>query len=40
MIKTTFNSGGRGEHLPSENELESARCQGEYVAEIAAKLAG
>ena len=33
-------AGGRGERMPSENELESARYQGEHVAKIAARLAG
>ena len=33
-------AGGRGERLPSENELAGARFQGEHVARIAAKLAG
>ncbi len=31
-------AGGRGERLPSENELEGARFQGRHVATIAAKL--
>jgi NAD(P)H dehydrogenase (quinone) len=31
-------SGGRGERLPSENELAAARFQGRHVAEIAKKL--
>ena len=31
-------AGGRGERMPSENELEGARYQGKYVAEIATKL--
>lgn len=31
-------AGGRGERLPSENELEAARYQGRHVATIAAKL--
>jgi len=31
-------AGGKGERLPSENELEGARFQGRHVAEIAAKL--
>lgn len=30
--------GGKGERMPSENELASARFQGKYVAEIASKL--
>ncbi len=33
-------AGGKGERLPSENELDGARYQGRHVAEIAAKLAG
>ncbi len=33
-------AGGKGERLPSENELEGARYQGRHVAEIAAKLVG
>ncbi|MFZ5572629.1 MAG: NAD(P)H:quinone oxidoreductase [Thermodesulfobacteriota bacterium] len=33
-------AGGRGERQPSENELAAARHQGEYVAKIAARLAG
>jgi len=32
-------AGGRGERMPSENELASARYQGKHVATIAAKLA-
>jgi NAD(P)H dehydrogenase (quinone) len=31
--------GGKGERMPSENELAAARCQGKHVATIAAKLA-
>jgi len=31
--------GGKGERMPSENELASARYQGKHVAQIAAKLA-
>ena len=31
--------GGKGERMPSENELASARWQGRHVAQIAAKLA-
>ncbi|KAB3535769.1 NAD(P)H:quinone oxidoreductase [Alkaliphilus pronyensis] len=31
-------AGGKGERLPSENELESGRFQGRHVAEIALKL--
>lgn len=31
-------AGGKGERMPSENELEAARFQGEHVAKIAAKL--
>ena len=34
----TTIAGGRGERLPSENELEGARFQGEHVAKLAAKL--
>lgn len=33
-------TGGTGERMPSKNELEAARYQGEHVAKIAAKLAG
>ena len=33
-------AGGRGERLPSENELAGARWQGRHVAAIAAKLSG
>ncbi len=32
--------GGKGERLPSDNELEGARFQGKHVAEIVKKLAG
>lgn len=32
-------TGGQGERMPSANELEGARWQGRYVAEIATKLA-
>lgn len=32
--------GGKGERLPSDNELEGARYQGKHVAEIVKKLAG
>ncbi|MGK5094336.1 NAD(P)H:quinone oxidoreductase [Deltaproteobacteria bacterium TL4] len=32
-------AGGQGERLPSENELEAARFQGQHVATIASKLA-
>ena len=32
-------AGGRGERMPSENELAAARFQGRHVAAIAAKLA-
>lgn len=32
-------AGGRGERMPSENELEAARYQGRHVAAIAARLA-
>jgi NAD(P)H dehydrogenase (quinone) len=31
--------GGKGERMPSENELQAARYQGKHVAQIAAKLA-
>jgi NAD(P)H dehydrogenase (quinone) len=33
-------TGGDGSRMPSRNELDGARVQGEYVAEIASKLAG
>jgi len=33
-------AGGTGERMPSNNELDAARYQGEHVAKIAAKLAG
>lgn len=36
----TTIAGGRGERMPSENELAGARFQGKHVAEIAAKLSG
>lgn len=32
-------AGGRGERMPSDNELAAARFQGEHVAKIAARLA-
>lgn len=32
-------AGGKGERMPSENELNAAKYQGKYVAQIAAKLA-
>jgi len=32
-------AGGKGERMPSENELAAARFQGKHVAEIATKLA-
>lgn len=32
-------AGGKGERMPSENELSAARFQGKHVASIAAKLA-
>jgi len=32
-------AGGKGERMPSENELNAARYQGKHVAQIAAKLA-
>jgi NAD(P)H dehydrogenase (quinone) len=31
-------TGGQGERMPSENELNAARYQGKHVAEITAKL--
>jgi NAD(P)H dehydrogenase (quinone) len=31
---------GRGERMPSDNELEAARYQGRHVAEITRKLFG
>jgi len=31
-------AGGKGERMPSENELGAARFQGRYVAEITEKL--
>ena len=34
----TTIAGGKGDRLPSVNELEGARFQGKHVAEIAAKL--
>jgi NAD(P)H dehydrogenase (quinone) len=33
-------AGGQGERMPSDNELEAARFQGQHVAAIAKKLAG
>jgi NAD(P)H dehydrogenase (quinone) len=33
-------AGGKGERMPSENELAGARFQGRHVAEIAAALCG
>jgi NAD(P)H dehydrogenase (quinone) len=33
-------TGGQGQRMPSANELDGARFQGRYVAEIAAKVAG
>ena len=33
-------AGGKGERMPSENELAAARYQGKHVATIASKLAG
>jgi NAD(P)H dehydrogenase (quinone) len=33
-------AGGKGERMPSENELAAARFQGKHVATVAAKLAG
>ena len=35
----TTIAGGKGERMPSENELAAARWQGKHVAQIAAKLA-
>jgi NAD(P)H dehydrogenase (quinone) len=32
-------AGGKGERMPSENELSAAKYQGKYVAQIVAKLA-
>jgi len=32
-------TGGQGERMPSQNELDGARFQGKHVAELAAKLA-
>ncbi len=36
----TTIAGGKGERMPSENELGGARFQGKHVAQIAKKLAG
>lgn len=36
----TTISGGQGQRMPSQNELEAARFQGRLVAETAAKLGG
>jgi NAD(P)H dehydrogenase (quinone) len=36
----TTIAGGKGERLPSRNELDGARYQGKYVAQLAEKLAG
>lgn len=33
-------AGGKGERMPSQNELEGARFQGRYVAQLAERLAG
>ncbi|OGR44638.1 MAG: NAD(P)H:quinone oxidoreductase, type IV [Elusimicrobia bacterium GWA2_61_42] len=33
-------AGGQGERLPSKNELDGARFQGKYVAQLAERLAG
>ncbi|MDP2865685.1 MAG: NAD(P)H:quinone oxidoreductase, partial [Elusimicrobiota bacterium] len=33
-------AGGQGERMPSRNELEGAKFQGRYVAQLAEKLAG
>jgi NAD(P)H dehydrogenase (quinone) len=32
-------AGGKGERMPSKNELDGARFQGKYIASIASKLA-
>jgi NAD(P)H dehydrogenase (quinone) len=32
-------AGGKGERMPSENELDAARYQGKHVAQIATKVA-
>ena len=32
-------AGGKGERMPSENELDAARFQGNHVASITARLA-
>jgi len=34
----TTIAGGKGERMPSQNELDAARFQGKHVAEITAKL--
>ncbi len=36
----TTIAGGQGERLPSKNELEGAKFQGRYAAQLAEKLAG
>jgi len=36
----TTIAGGQGERMPGENELEGAKFQGRYVAQLAEKLAG
>lgn len=36
----TTIAGGRGERMPSKNELAAARYQGKYVAQLAEKLSG
>lgn len=36
----TTIAGGKGERMPSENELEGARFQGEHIAKIAKKIFG
>ena len=33
-------AGGQGERMPSKNELDAARYQGRYVAQLAGRLAG
>ena len=36
----TTIAGGQGERMPSKNELDGARFQGKYVAQLAERLAG
>jgi NAD(P)H dehydrogenase (quinone) len=36
----TTIAGGQGERMPSKNELDGARYQGRYVAQLADRLAG